>query len=93
MSTLACGTYFHLSVAISSLRIQVSPQKPRVTVNYFNVDFDVTVQITSCRLARKIHNHAAFGSISSGETDPGINAVPDDGNGGSNGCMLVVNSR
>ncbi|EJC99456.1 alcohol oxidase [Fomitiporia mediterranea MF3/22] len=57
--------------------------KPEVTVNYFNVDFDLAVQTAGSRLARRVLNHTAFVSISSGEINPGTSVVPDDGNGGT----------
>ncbi|EJD07152.1 glucose oxidase [Fomitiporia mediterranea MF3/22] len=57
--------------------------KPKVTVNYFDVDYDLAVQTAGTRVGRKVLNNPAFASISSGETDPGIDVVPDDGNGGA----------
>lgn len=57
--------------------------KPKVTVNFFNVDFDLAVQTAGVRLARRILNNRAFSSISSGEDIPGIETVPEDGHGGS----------
>ena len=57
--------------------------KPKVTVNFFNVDFDLAVQTAGVRLARRILNNQAFNSISSGEDIPGIETVPEDGHGGS----------
>lgn len=57
--------------------------KPKVTVNFFNVDFDLAVQTAGVRLARRILNNQAFNSISSGEDIPGIETIPEDGHGGS----------
>ncbi|EJC97458.1 FAD-linked reductase, C-terminal domain-containing protein, partial [Fomitiporia mediterranea MF3/22] len=57
--------------------------KPKVTVNYFDVDYDLAVQTAGTRVGRKVLNHPAFASISSGETDPGMDVVPDDRNGGA----------
>ncbi|THH30092.1 hypothetical protein EUX98_g4091 [Antrodiella citrinella] len=58
-------------------------EKPRVIVNYFNVDFDLALHIEGCRLARKIFQSAAMSSLSAGETVPGFQKVPDNSEGGS----------
>ena len=56
---------------------------PQITVNYFSVDYDLEIQTAGARLSRKVLSNAAFNNISSGETIPGTDTVPDDGNGGS----------
>ena len=56
---------------------------PDVFVNWLNVDFDLELQTAGVRASRKILNDPAFSDISAGETSPGIEAVPDDGNGGT----------
>ncbi|CAE6414335.1 unnamed protein product [Rhizoctonia solani] len=57
--------------------------KPRITVNYFAVDFDLQCQVAGARMARKILTGAPLNSLSVGETVPGNTTVPDDGSGGS----------
>ncbi|KAF8732638.1 Glucose oxidase, partial [Rhizoctonia solani] len=57
--------------------------KPRITINYFSVDFDLQCQIAGARMARKILGGSPMSSISVGETIPGNVSVPDDGSGGS----------
>ncbi|CAE6445439.1 unnamed protein product [Rhizoctonia solani] len=57
--------------------------KPRITINYFSVDFDLQCQIAGARMARKILGGSPMSSISLGETIPGNDTVPDDGSGGS----------
>ncbi|KAJ6452370.1 GMC oxidoreductase-domain-containing protein [Mycena vulgaris] len=56
---------------------------PNVHVNYFNVSFDMDVQIASLKLMRKILKTAPLSDLSTGEAAPGP-AVPDDAEGGSN---------
>ncbi|CCO32582.1 hypothetical protein BN14_06644 [Rhizoctonia solani AG-1 IB] len=58
-------------------------QKPKVTVNYFSVDFDLRSQIAGARMARKILGTAPLSDLSTGEVIPGNSTVPDDGFGGS----------
>ncbi|CAE6479891.1 unnamed protein product [Rhizoctonia solani] len=57
--------------------------KPRITINYFAVDFDLQCQIAGARMVRKILGGAPLNSLSVGETIPGNTTVPDDGTGGS----------
>jgi len=57
--------------------------KPKITVNYFSVDFDLQVQVASARLSRRILSTMPLSSLSVGETMPGTTVVPDNGNGGS----------
>jgi choline dehydrogenase-like flavoprotein len=56
--------------------------KPKVTVNYFSVDFDLDVQVGGARLARKILSTNPMKSLSAGETFPG-SKVPDDAQRGT----------
>ncbi|KAL5634055.1 hypothetical protein ACGC1H_006030 [Rhizoctonia solani] len=56
---------------------------PRVTMNYFAVDFDLQCQIAGARMVRKILAGAPLNTLSVGETIPGNTTVPDDGSGGS----------
>ncbi|KAH9855720.1 alcohol oxidase [Lenzites betulinus] len=58
--------------------------KPKVQVNYFSVDFDLSVQIAGARLARKIIATPPLSSLSAaGETIPGFQTVPNNADGGS----------
>jgi choline dehydrogenase len=57
--------------------------KPQVNVNYFSVDYDLSVQIAGARLSRKILGSPPLNSLSTGETIPGKSRVPDNGDGGS----------
>ncbi|KAI0638751.1 alcohol oxidase [Trametes polyzona] len=58
--------------------------KPEIKVNYFSVDFDLSVQIAGARLSRKILATPPLSSLSQGgETIPGFQTVPDNGEGGS----------
>ncbi|CAE6429443.1 hypothetical protein BN14_06483 [Rhizoctonia solani AG-1 IB] len=57
--------------------------KPRITINYFSVDFDFQCQIAGARMARKILGGSPLSSLSVGETIPGNVTVPEDGSGGS----------
>ncbi|KAI0820577.1 alcohol oxidase [Trametes gibbosa] len=58
--------------------------KPKVQVNYFSVDFDLSVQIAGARLARKILATPPLSSLSAaGETIPGFQTVPNNADGGS----------
>ncbi|EIW65340.1 alcohol oxidase [Trametes versicolor FP-101664 SS1] len=58
--------------------------KPEIKVNYFSVDFDLSVQIAGARLSRKILATTPLSDLTAaGETIPGFQTVPDDGNGGS----------
>ena len=68
------------NVAITSSSVFT---KPKVTVNYFDVPYDLEVQTAGARAARKVLNHSAFSSISAGEAQPGTSTVPDNGDGGS----------
>ncbi|KAB5588733.1 Glucose oxidase [Ceratobasidium theobromae] len=56
--------------------------KPKITVNYFSVDFDLQCQVAGARMARKIINSPPLNTLSLGEEIPG-KAVPDNGSGGS----------
>ncbi|KAF8897995.1 hypothetical protein CPB84DRAFT_1815762 [Gymnopilus junonius] len=56
--------------------------KPKVTVNYFSVDVDMSIQVASARLARKVLTTAPLSSLSTGETTPG-SAVPDNSQRGT----------
>ncbi|KAJ1305214.1 hypothetical protein OPQ81_000243 [Rhizoctonia solani] len=57
--------------------------KPRITINYFAVDFDLQCQIAGARMVRKILGGPPLNTLSVGETIPGNTTVPDDGSGGS----------
>ncbi|KAI0762282.1 alcohol oxidase [Fomes fomentarius] len=59
--------------------------QPAVNVNYFGVDWDLDAQIAGSRLARKILSSPPLSNLRSsvGETTPGLAAVPDNGDGGS----------
>ncbi|KAJ8453457.1 hypothetical protein ONZ51_g13587 [Trametes cubensis] len=56
---------------------------PSVYVNYFSIDFDLSVQVAGARLSRKIFASPPLSSLSLGETVPGFKTVPNNGNGGS----------
>ncbi|EIW59941.1 alcohol oxidase [Trametes versicolor FP-101664 SS1] len=56
---------------------------PAVTVNYFSVDFDLSVQIAGARLARRVLSSPPLGNLSISEIAPGLDVVPDNGDGGS----------
>lgn len=58
-------------------------QKPQINVNYFSVDMDMKMQIQAGRLVRKLFQTAPLSSLSTGESRPGFNTVPNDSNGGS----------
>ncbi|KAJ7480728.1 alcohol oxidase [Mycena latifolia] len=63
----------------------VSPdpfQYPNVRVNYFNVSFDLDVQVAGLKLVRKIYKTEPLSDLSTGEFLPGA-AVPDDAEGGT----------
>ncbi|KAJ7680038.1 glucose oxidase, partial [Mycena rosella] len=55
---------------------------PNVHVNYFNVSFDLDVQVAGLKLLRKIFKTPPLSDLSTGEIIPG-SAVPDDGAGGT----------
>ncbi|KAI0668760.1 alcohol oxidase [Trametes maxima] len=57
--------------------------KPEIKVNYFSVDFDLSVQVAGARLSRKILSSPPLSSLSVGEVIPGHDKVPDNGDGGS----------
>ncbi|KZT24338.1 GMC oxidoreductase [Neolentinus lepideus HHB14362 ss-1] len=57
--------------------------KPQVTVNYFGVDFDLSVQVAGARLSRRVLAAPPLNNLSKGETIPGNSRVPDYGDGGS----------
>ncbi|KAH9851992.1 alcohol oxidase [Lenzites betulinus] len=57
--------------------------KPSVNVNYFSVDFDLSVQIAAARLARRVLHSPPLSTLSVGEIAPGLTVVPDNGDGGS----------
>jgi len=52
-------------------------------VNYFSVDYDLSVQVAGARLCRRIFNTAPLSSLSTGEKIPGKIKVPDHGDWGS----------
>jgi choline dehydrogenase len=57
---------------------------PRINVNWFNVSFDMTVQIAGARLCRKTLASPPLSAITTTESIPGFTTVPnDDGEGGS----------
>jgi len=56
---------------------------PDVLVNYFNIDFDLTMQIAAARTARKIFQTKPLSGLLKNETIPGFKTVPDDGTGGT----------
>jgi hypothetical protein len=62
--------------------------KPSVNVNYFSVDYDLSVQIAGARLSRQILGSPPLSSLSTGETVPGKSAVPDNGDGGSDSAWM-----
>ncbi|KAJ7443915.1 hypothetical protein B0H11DRAFT_2090193 [Mycena galericulata] len=55
---------------------------PNVHVNYFNVSFDLDVQVAGAKLMRKIFKTAPLSELSTGEILPGA-AVPDNAQGGT----------
>ncbi|EJC99460.1 glucose oxidase [Fomitiporia mediterranea MF3/22] len=57
--------------------------KPKIAADFFNVDFDLTVQTALARLARKLLQYSSFDDITAGEVTPGTSVVPDDENGGT----------
>ncbi|KAJ3979575.1 hypothetical protein F5890DRAFT_1546233 [Lentinula detonsa] len=58
--------------------------KPAVNVNYFGIPWDLDVQIASARLARRIIDSPPLSTLSTGETVPGTQVVPNtNGNFGS----------
>jgi choline dehydrogenase len=57
--------------------------KPSTHVNYFSVDYDLSVQIAGARLSRRLFNTSPLKGLSVGETIPGKTKVPDNGDGGS----------
>lgn len=56
---------------------------PKVTVNYFSVPYDLSVQIAGARLSRRIIASPPLSSLSEGETVPGFSTVPNNTNWGS----------
>ncbi|KZT24337.1 GMC oxidoreductase [Neolentinus lepideus HHB14362 ss-1] len=58
-------------------------KNPKVTVNYFSVDFDLSVQVAGARLSRRVLASPPLSSLSVGEAVPGHTTVPDNGDGGS----------
>ncbi len=57
-------------------------QYPTVDPRYFSADYDMEVQIASCRQARKIFQTNPLNSLVNNENAPGFSTVPDDSNGG-----------
>lgn len=57
--------------------------KPQTKVNYFSVDYDLSVQIAGARLCRRAFETAPLSSLSTGEVIPGKANVPDNGDAGS----------
>ncbi|KAH9851989.1 alcohol oxidase [Lenzites betulinus] len=57
--------------------------KPSINVNYFSVDFDLSVQIAGARLSRRVLHSPPLSTLSVGEIAPGLTVVPDNGDGGS----------
>jgi len=57
--------------------------QPQTRVNYFSVDYDLSVQIAGARLCRRVFETAPLNSLSTGEVVPGKAAVPDNGDAGS----------
>ncbi|KAJ7773879.1 hypothetical protein B0H16DRAFT_1763391 [Mycena metata] len=55
---------------------------PNIRANYFNVPFDLDVQIAGLKLVRKIFKTPPLSDLSTGEVLPGP-AVPDDAEGGA----------
>jgi choline dehydrogenase-like flavoprotein len=58
-------------------------KKPQINVNYFSVDYDLSVQVAGARLSRRIFKSPPLNSLSTGETIPGTSRVPDNGDNGS----------
>ncbi|KAH9920545.1 alcohol oxidase [Epithele typhae] len=61
-------------------------QKPIVNVNYFDVPWDLDVQVASARMCRLLLNSPPLAALrnTSGESAPGLTAVPDPtGDGGA----------
>ncbi|WWD16664.1 hypothetical protein CI109_101094 [Kwoniella shandongensis] len=56
---------------------------PTVDPRYFSADIDMQIQIAGARMARKIFQAAPLRTIVTEENAPGYDAVPEDGNGGS----------
>ncbi|KAJ6453721.1 alcohol oxidase [Mycena sanguinolenta] len=55
---------------------------PNIHVNYFNVSFDMDIQVAGLKLVRKILKTPPLSDLSTGENVPGA-AVPDNGEGGT----------
>ncbi|KAJ6496234.1 glucose oxidase [Mycena sanguinolenta] len=55
---------------------------PNIHVNYFNVSFDLDIQVAGLKLLRKILKTPPISDLSTGETIPGA-AVPDNAEGGT----------
>ncbi|KAF2993753.1 hypothetical protein E8E13_001250 [Curvularia kusanoi] len=61
----------HINSANASAPASINP-------NYFMLDYDIHQQIATAKMARKFANTAPFSKEISGETTPGLNAVPAD---------------
>jgi choline dehydrogenase len=51
--------------------------KPTINVNYFNVDIDLETQVASAKLVRQLFQTTPLSGLSTGETIPGFNTVPN----------------
>ncbi|KAI0776230.1 glucose oxidase [Trametes elegans] len=63
--------------------------RPSIHVNYFSVDFDLSVQAAGARLSRKVLASPPLSALSTGETIPGYTAVPNDPEGGSDAAWTA----
>jgi choline dehydrogenase-like flavoprotein len=63
--------------------------RPKVTCNYFNVSFDLTLQIAGLRFSRKAFKTSPLSTLVTSEAVPGKSTVPDDSNNGSTGAWTT----
>jgi hypothetical protein len=61
----------HINSANASAPASINP-------NYFMLDYDIRQQIATAKMARKFANTAPFSKSISGETTPGLSAVPSN---------------
>ncbi|KAI0360771.1 alcohol oxidase [Trametes cingulata] len=57
--------------------------KPVTRVNYFSVNFDLTVQVEGARLSRRVLASPPVSALSLGENVPGFDVVPNNDDSGS----------
>ncbi|KAF8318326.1 uncharacterized protein EI90DRAFT_2941968 [Cantharellus anzutake] len=58
-------------------------EKPQTTVNWFAIDFDLSVQVAIGRFVRRLFQTTPLSSLTQGETSPGFSAVPDNAQHGT----------